>query len=169
MIWKSHYLVTGVAVFALTENILATAAAVHGSVLPDAIEFLFPRKMIKHRGITHWWPVYLVPILIILSGFRAWGIDPLISLNEAWNMYISFQVLDFIRVILMNVLLWILVGACFHIVEDTLTGYIPFLTPYDRRKIHIFFYPGAPKEYAFDLVFCTLVGAIKYAQIHGYF
>lgn len=169
MIWKSHNLVTGVAVFALTENIFATACAVQGSVLPDALEFLFPRKLIRHRGITHWWPIYCVPLASMYWWFHVQGIPPLITLSEAWNLLQTIPLIPLAKLALINYFFWVFIGAVMHILEDTLTGYIPVLTPHDERKIHIFFYPGSPKEYSFDIVFCLCVAFLKYAQLRGVF
>jgi membrane-bound metal-dependent hydrolase YbcI (DUF457 family) len=51
MTWKSHTLVTGAAVLAVTLDPKFAATAVVGSVLPDKIEFILP--FLKHRGNSH--------------------------------------------------------------------------------------------------------------------
>lgn len=165
MIWKSHNLVTGVAVFGLTGNLIATVSAIQGSVLPDAIEFFFPKKWIRHRGITHWFPVYLMPVMVLYIIMSRWGVSPVLSINEIMELLQSGSLEFITKTVGMSYIFWVLVGALFHILEDTLTGYIPIFSPYDRTKFHIFFYPGAPKEYLFDFVFTVTVLGLKLYQI----
>lgn len=151
MLWKSHNLITFTGVLTATLNPLAAVASVAGATIPDAIELYFD-GWIKHRTITHWWPMYLVPLLLV-------GL--VLHINEGfWYDFDSARVaLDyltpggFIIEFCLNCLFWFLVGCLCHIVEDLTTGYVPLLSPKDARKWKILFYPGSPKEFFFDLFF----------------
>lgn len=164
MIWKSHYFVTGITVFAITENPVATFFAIQGAVLPDALEFLVPFKLIRHRGITHWWPIYLLPVIAIYLAMLHLGLNPLITPNELIWILQNFTIHEITKIILITGIYWILIGALLHLVEDLFTGYLPFLTPYDRKKIKILFYPGSSKEYIFDYSYLFVILFIKLFQ-----
>lgn len=60
MRWVSHKPVTAAIVYAATGDLLASAVAMVGSVVPDLIEYPF-MGLIRHRGITHLWPLYVIP------------------------------------------------------------------------------------------------------------
>lgn len=82
----------------------------------------------------------------------------------------AYQLLDgvwFLLVAFLNYTFWFLVGCLCHIAEDLLTGYVPILSPTDERKIHIFFYPGSPNEYIFDLLFTIGCIVLKVPYIHS--
>lgn len=154
MIWKSHHLVTAAGVFAVTGNPLAAIIASSSATFPDLWE-MESLGMIKHRTFTHWFPIYLVPLIGLLIYLHITG-GLWYSLRDLFWFMDHLPMAEFFVVMMLNALVWILIGCLCHIAEDLLTGYVPFKTPSDRRKIHIFFYPGAPKEYFFDILFVCL-------------
>ena len=151
MLWKSHTLITFTGILAVTMNPIAAAAAVPGATFPDAVE-IYTGGMFKHRTFTHWFPIYLIPMLGILyflyRNQGIWG-----QWNDIWEAFQLLNTLGFWLVFVLNSLLWFLVGCLCHIVEDSLTGYIPIRTPNDEHTLRIFFYPGSPKELIFDMAF----------------
>ena len=66
MRWVNHKPVTAAIVYAATGDILAAAIAMVSSVVPDLIEHPF-MGLIKHRGMTHLWPFYLIPFIVLVS------------------------------------------------------------------------------------------------------
>jgi hypothetical protein len=66
MRWVSHKPVTAAIVYAATGDLQASAIAMVGSVVPDLIEYPF-MGLIKHRGITHLWPLYLLPFAALVA------------------------------------------------------------------------------------------------------
>lgn len=151
MLWKSHTLVTFTGILAITMNPLAACASVPGATFPDALE-IYTGGMLKHRTITHWFPVYLIPLAII-----GWFLYRNQGIWMTWkDVAEALQILSafgFWLVFTLNCSLWFLVGCLCHIVEDTLTGYVPLWKPDDQHTIRILFYPGSPKELFFDLAF----------------
>ena len=151
MLWKSHNLITFTGVLTATMNPLSALSAMAGATIPDAIELYFD-GWIKHRTITHWWPMYLVPLAIIAA---------VLYMNQGFwygvrDIQAAVNYLDsvgFIIELSLNILFWFFIGCLCHIVEDMTTGYIPILTPKDEHTWKILFYPGSPKEFFFDCFF----------------
>ena len=165
MIWKSHRLVTFMGVLAVTENPLAAFFATSGAVFPDYSELPF-MGLLKHRTITHWFPIYLIPALVIyFLLYRNQGLW--MSIKDIKDAYQLLDGVWFLWVALLNYTFWFLVGCLCHIAEDLLTGYVPILGPTDERKLHIFFYPGSPNEYIFDLLFTVCCVALKVPYIQS--
>lgn len=57
MKWWSHKVLTGLTVWAVTADVVATACAVTGSVAPDSLELLSGNRL-AHRKWTHWAPLW---------------------------------------------------------------------------------------------------------------
>lgn len=163
MKWKSHQLITGMAVWAITDNPILAGIAMQGAVLPDALEFCIPKSLVPHRTWTHWWPIYALPLMVCSAYLYTWQVPYRISwldMIDGWLQYgmpmlAGYAVLGS---------WWLVFGAICHILEDVCTGYIPLWTPYDRkqRRYPILFYPGSPKEYVFTTVICLSIGLFKY-------
>ena len=127
-----------------------------GSTLPDSVEGIGanPRKRRKvrllnlsHRGVSHWYMVYLIPFLALLA--IEWGILPplnyifynLLSPNfppanflpSNFSLPSIFHSDFFSWQSLPPMISFFFVGACLHILGDMLCGTVPGLTPYSRR------------------------------------
>lgn len=160
MIWSSHRIVTGASVFALSQNLIGSFAAVSGSTFPDALDMTFP---LKHRGISHWFVIYLVPL--ILDYYFLMDRYLLLRFPDFIDLFSVFPLTFAIRYLIGNYLFWFFVGCLFHILEDSLTGYIPIRSPSDKVSIYHPFYTGSSKETAFVSVwgiFCLAIVFAKY-------
>ena len=163
MLWTSHQLVTFMGVLAVTGNPVASLLSSMAAVFPDAVE-IATGGFIKHRGISHWFPVYLVPCVI-----------DAIYLHHADALWITqadihsiFENGFTINLLIGNIFFWWFIGCLCHIVEDLLTGYIPIKNPSHRWKWKILFYPGSPKEYVFDIlwVICAMTMIAVNQNVH---
>lgn len=157
MIWRSHRIVTGSFIFALTGNFVAALSAVSGSVFPDSLEMTCP--FIRHRTVGHWWLPYAVLMVLIFSFILKFHLLP-----DSLSFLTLFRSYDFSSVgvyIFANCIFWFLAGCICHIAEDSLTGYVPLWRPRDK-KIHFRkFYTGSPKEDTFVffwviMMFCVV-------------
>lgn len=155
MIWRSHRIVTGITVFACTQSLLATFAAIRGSTFPDNLELKLP---MKHRGASHWFPCYLLPMLILAVCYKDFPLT--LFTNDLIAIVATPDPSIFIPAILRSLLFWFLAGSLFHILEDTLTGYVPILSPSDQRQWWHPFYTGSLKEDFFVLVYTLGLGGL---------
>mgnify|MGYP007047920545 CR=1 FL=1 len=156
MIWRSHRIVTGLTIFACTQSLIAAIAATTGSTFPDQVDMKLP---LKHRGFSHWFPVYLVPALLLLPLFPA-EYHLIYSCQESALLLLFAEPAYALAVFLRNLLFWFLIGALLHIMEDTFTGYIPVTSPKDRRSWYRPFYTGSPKENLYVLSYAILLIAV---------
>lgn len=156
MIWRSHRIVTGITVFACTQSLLATFAAVSGSTFPDNLELKLP---MKHRGASHWFPCYAIPAFILAMCF--YSEIPLILFSQDLLSLIAAPDLFIVSVIILrSFFFWFLIGALFHILEDTFTGYVPIMSPRDQRQWWHPFYTGSLKEDFFVLFYTLSLGGL---------
>lgn len=138
MKWVNHQIVTGVAMYALTDDLLLTGAAVLGAVIPDKIEGnpwqkrRFWRWNMTHRGWSHCPTVYLT---IIGAIYFLVAQGTLVSYTSLWmrDMGIAF-----------------FMGAIFHIIEDAFCGKVPLLTPAMKVGVRVF-KVGSIGEYLFAI------------------
>lgn len=163
MTWKSHKIVTATSVFALTNNILFALIAAMGSIFPDRIEYLvYSERELqrKHRTVSHWFIPYL---MVVISDYIFLIKNQLFiaNLNDFRYMWTQNELSHFIIVIVMNILLWYCIGCLFHILEDTLCGSIPFLSPTHKIKLIRLFYVGSKKEYFYSFGFSILIILLK--------
>ena len=125
MKWVSHQIVTGVAVFAATDDMLLTAAAMAGAIFPDKVEGN-PRAgscwlwRSRHRGWSHW-PLLYVALIGLFARVAEIAQVPPAPLADAVRIGTFFCV-----------------GALLHILEDALCGKVPFLTPAQKVGIRLF-------------------------------
>lgn len=143
MKWINHEIVTGVAVYAMTEDPLLAIYSMAGAILPDKVEGSPYKKSKKaywqwrqkHRGWSHYPMLYFVLwcLLSYLAGrpeYAAFG--ELLTIGQ-----------------------YVMIGALLHILEDAVCGKVPFLTP--KKKIGVrLFKVGSTGEYLFVIV--ILVG-----------
>lgn len=141
MKWCNHKLTTFAMVYAATGGVVAASVAAVSSTLPDVLEF---RGVIRHRTITHWPYLYLVPAIILISQFR--------EQSAKLAPYIF---------------LFILIGCLCHLAEDALskTG-IPYILPYGPRAGLDLYITGKPSEYFAAMI---LTGVSTWiAWLNGY-
>lgn len=144
MKWVNHEIVTGVIVYAATENPLAALYSMAGAVLPDKLEGN-PRSgnywkwRSRHRGWSHWPMLYILLLGLQLRMMKD-GMD-------------SFSDMGTIGVFLC-------VGALLHIIEDAFCGKVPFITPWQKIGIKLF-QVGSVTEYLFSIVLVLLCYMLK--------
>jgi len=125
MQWKNHRLTTCAIVYSLTGSIPATAIATASSVLPDVMEarLLKNISLVKHRTLTHYPWLYLVPAVIL------W------RLLQSGPNYVGYLVF------------FILVGCLCHLAEDFMSrSGIPLLTPGGKHTGLNFYITKCPSE-----------------------
>ena len=137
MKWINHQIVTGMAVYAVTGNLLFAACSMAGAVLPDKIEGN-PREAAsywswrsRHRGWSHWPMLYALLLglqLEIMGGGQLSSLTDMLSIGT----YLS-------------------IGALLHIAEDALCGKVPFITPWQKVGVKLFSV-GSVTEYLFAIV-----------------
>ena len=156
MKWINHQVVTGVIVYAVTEDLLLTSFSMAGAIFPDKVEGN-PRGGLsswgwrsRHRGWSHWPLLYLAFIGLLakwqgassLPGF--FGSSAFLSLEETP----------------LNLGIALCIGALLHIAEDAVCGKVPLLTP--NRKVGIrLFTVGSITEYLFALGVVLLCYAVR--------
>ena len=137
--------------------------ASYSSHLPDKIEqdiFITSHTWEKyHRTFFHWLPLYLFLIYFLYSYL---AINNMFLPTNEPSQFLSLLRSNpinngYLPIIIGNMFLWALVGCVFHILEDSICGKIPLLSPFRKVKIIRLFYTGSAKEYLFDIVFCILI------------
>jgi membrane-bound metal-dependent hydrolase YbcI (DUF457 family) len=106
MRWQNHKVCTVCMVFAVGGRVLPAILAGLGSVLPDLLE----AGLVRHRTLTHWFPLYFVAALIFVPMARVFF----------WPAGL--------------VVACLLLGCLCHLVQDGLSrGGVPLFTPDGRR------------------------------------
>lgn len=130
----------------INHRIISTGIAVLSGAKPEGIIGAFVGATfpdidlavgIRHRTITHWLPIYLLPLGILLAMADRFQEHPL----------------------LFESLLWFLLGAILHLVEDIGTpAGLPILTPFPKKNFSLkFTKTGGRLEYVLSLsVFIAL-------------
>ena len=166
MIWASHRIVTGISVFTLSSSMIGALAAVSGSTFPDSLDMTFP---LKHRGVSHWFAVYVVPL--ILDFYFIMDRYFFLHFSDYMNLFQVFPFELACKYLLGNLFFWFMIGCLCHIIEDSLTGYIPIRSPHDKVSLWHPFYTGSPTENVFVLVFSLFCLALVFFRywLTGYF
>lgn len=141
MKWINHQIVTGFIVYAATDNALFVASSIVGAVIPDRIEGSPPTESAaywkwrkNHRTWSHYPPLYL-------------------GLMAAAQIAIEYFQNPKVELVL-SLLIYALVGAVLHIVEDGICGKVPIFTPRRKHGIKLFTV-GSWREYFFaGLIVC---------------
>ena len=164
MKWKQHKLVTGVCVFACTGNLIGAIIASAASIFPDAIEYWMPGAWQEHhRKTSHWFPIYLFPLLF------AWSIlEAKQGFFSSPAQYISFLAIhstESMIFVALNFSFWFFVGCLCHLAEDAFCGGIPVFYPTERPKwFPRLFYVGKPSEYIFSYSLVLIALFVAYPQ-----
>ena len=135
MKWINHQVVTGFIVYAATDDALFVASSIIGAVIPDRVEGSPPQESRaywkwrkNHRTWSHYPPLYIA--LIAAAQFAmTYFPDPKVEL-------------------ILNLLIYALVGALLHIVEDGICGKVPIFLPRRKHGIKLF-KVGSWQEYFF--------------------
>lgn len=151
MIWQSHRVITGVTIFLTTQSAFATFAALSGSIFPDKLDI---GLSLKHRGVSHWWPIYLLPLPLVYFFWISQYL--LLPFPDYLNLVLHYPTSVTIRLLSGNWAFWFLIGSLLHILEDAFTGYIPLRTPKDWFNIYRPFYTGSPQETHFVIVYSLI-------------
>lgn len=150
MKWINHEVVTGVIVYAATDDLLLTIYSMAGAIVPDKLEGMpgnadYWSWRSRHRGWSHWPVLYA-----LLYGLIAW--------NEG-NPDAAFRFGE-----LAQIGQYFCIGALLHIAEDALCGKVPFLLP--SRKVGVkLFKVGSFTEY----FVCIAIVAVCYGlKVNGW-
>lgn len=150
MKWINHEIVTGVLVYAVTEDPLLSVFSMAGAILPDKVEGSPFKKSKKeywkwrqrHRTWSHWPVIY----------FALWCLTKYLL---AQPEYAAFT--DPLRIAE-----YMMIGSLLHIAEDAVCGKVPLLSP--KKKVGIrLFKVGTTGEYIFVICFLVVVYMI-YSQ-----
>ena len=143
MKWLNHQIVTGFIVYAATDNALFVASSIVGAVIPDRVEGSPPKDnneywqwRRRHRTWSHYPILYFALIGLLLFA----------------KDYCQSIGLNFVKTTpFIDVLIFALIGALLHIVEDGICGKVPIFTPHSKHGIKLF-EVGSWKEYAFSII-----------------
>lgn len=149
MKWINHRIVTGVAMYAVTDSLLLTGIGVLGSTFPDKIEGnpwqtrRFWRWNLAHRGWSHAPLIYLI---MIGAMYFAVSQTVIVSMTDIFlrDMAVAF-----------------FLGALLHIMEDAFCGKVPLVTPSYKVGLSLF-KVGSFAEYLFAAVCVVVILAAKY-------
>lgn len=153
MNWSNHRALTGVAVYTITNDMMCGVIAGMASVIPDAIEGSWQGENYqawqkRHRKESHWVIPYLAAFsLCLLVGIvlpLPKGLEEVIAMLAADSFLLYMAV--FIKIISL-----ILLGAIFHIIEDSICGKVPFIHVEQRIGIKLF-YVNTWQEKAFTVL-----------------
>lgn len=159
MKWVNHKILTFTVVFAFSKSLFGAIFASLGSTIPDALEVFLPGDKKKiHRTLTHWWVIYLIPVLVMWFSFKEFFLEhPLYrpSLTSFYLLLTANQQQE------LKIWLWssffVLIGCLLHILEDAFTvGKVPFLHPMRKEVGLKLFKTGSTAEFVFVLVISGL-------------
>lgn len=149
MKWINHKIITFSLVYGATGDLIGSAIAGGASIFPDLIEgkdFQSERWKKRHRTFSHWF----------LFWACLWFVFFLLARNILGTNILERFTLYNERVIY-YVLFFILTGWVLHIVEDAVSGGIPFLHP--TKKVYTFrlFRTGSFWEYLLTSIIAIFV------------
>ncbi len=143
MKWKTHKVVTALAVWVLTYEPVATIFAAAGSVFPDALEFLVYGSQVprwKHRTFSHWILPYLIllPLFFFLTSYSYfkgfYSLFHSITFSDILSLLKTFNQEGLFLKFVFYALFWFVVGAILHVLEDALTGKVPHPLSFNYRR-----------------------------------
>ena len=113
MKWVNHQVLTGVIVYAATDDMLLTIYSMAGAIFPDKVEgnphagnYWSWRS--RHRGWSHW-PLLYLGLIFFLSRLEEGQLTALPTAD------------------LTTIGIYICIGALLHIAEDAVCGKVPLL------------------------------------------
>jgi len=149
--WINHQILTGVAVYTVTGNLLFAAYSMAGAILPDKME-ANPREAknywtwrSRHRGFSHWPVPYLLVMAVLLIVDRR-----NLSSMDMWEIS--------------TIGIYIMIGALLHIAEDAVCGKVPLLKLSQKVGLK-FFKVGSFSEYFFVIALVLLLFVWKQMNV----
>lgn len=146
MKWVNHQVLTGVIVYAATDDMLLTIYSMAGAIFPDKVEgnphtgnYWSWRS--RHRGWSHW-PLLYLGLIFFLSRFEEGQLTALPTAD------------------LTTIGIYICIGALLHIAEDAVCGKVPLLTPYQKVGVRLFKVGSVP-EYLFTIAAVLLCYGLR--------
>ena len=139
MKWLTHEVVTGVIVYAATDDPLAAVYSMAGAIVPDKVEGNPFKRHLAHRGWSHWPVLY-----VLLAGVFARGQE-----------YLGFELGT-----VGEIGFFMAMGALLHIAEDAICGKVPFFTPWQKIGVKLF-KVGSVGEYLAALLIILATYGIK--------
>ena len=165
MKWINHKILTGVTVYAITNDIGFSIVAALGSVFPDFIEGMGPIEKGQqysipkgHRKYSHWFIPYVIAVLFSFfyaSHFFA-GIP---GSRELFTLLLQRKIPIF--PILSLFCLFFFLGCIFHILEDAICGKVPLFNPMKKEFGIKLFYVGSLTEYTVTFSCVIIVIILK--------
>ena len=145
--WINHQVITGMAVYTVTGNLLFAAYSMAGAVLPDKMEGN-PRTAksywswrSRHRGWSHWPAPYLAVIAFLLIVDRR-----SLAAMDMWDLSL--------------IAMYAMMGALLHIAEDAVCGKVPLFRLSQKLGIRLFTV-GSFTEYLFSIAAVLLLYLLK--------
>jgi len=176
--WYSHRIITGIFTFILTNDFVATTAAIVGSILPDKLEgrnqsrnlrdqyknFPLLYNTNEHRKFSHLLVVYaaLVAVLFLLTySMKNYLILKLPSLVKKVISH-RFTLIN-LYALLSYVFTFFFFGALLHVLQDLLFGGVPIFTPYQKFGLKL--KTGGVVEYI--ILFLSFVIFVLFIKSRG--
>lgn len=170
MKWINHKILTGVTVYAVTNDIGFSLVSAFGSVFPDFVEGREPiekgyRKYSQqyslpkgHRKYSHWFIPYAVGCLCALFYTKRFfaGIP---GSRELFTLLLQRKIPIF--PILSLFCLFFFLGCIFHILEDAICGHVPLFNPGKKEFGIRLFYVGSLTEYTVTFSAAIIVIILK--------
>ncbi len=129
MKWQNHKLCNAAIIYGITGNLRATILSSIGAVLPDILEL---NGVIRHRTITHYPYIYIVPAILLIPFMHT-------------NIYYM-------------TLFWVIIGCIIHLILDSASkSGIPYIRPYGNDKIAFNLYTTHHISEWYISIFITLI------------
>jgi len=146
MTWSSHKLTTAAIAYALGLPVEGIVFATAASTYTDAIEFVL---RLRHRGISHFWGIYLTLFLVAHFNLLNFNLTPPIPFLLEW-------------------LEWFALGCLLHLFEDAMSKSGIGLFPYSTRKIKLgeLYVTGQISEYLVAFAIVAVCLGIKAWLVH---
>lgn len=160
-----YYLITNMG-FSYIPGLLCSIGVFCGAKAPDYLEITYGlgkgrRSIFRHRGITHWWALWLIPLIMIYSA--------LLSINGQKNSVYDLLINN--NIYLLNfqnieyfyfALLGFLIGGISHILTDLPNKRgVPIFTPFDSFSLNLW----ESGKFEKTIIFLVSLGSIYYINL----
>jgi inner membrane protein len=140
-----------------------------GAIFPDWIEgkdYESERWRRKHRTFSHYLFGWLLVLgLILILGYLRFKGFPW-EVKGSWLFEIGLRVSKevWVWLLMFYIGFYFVLGSILHVLEDALTGKVPFLNPWRRSFGVRLFSVGSLSERVFVIVFLVCVGLIFWGR-----
>lgn len=134
MKWVNHKVITFGIIFLLTHDFVKSFISMTGSIIPDAVEgynYGSEQWKTRHRKLSHWLLGYVL-LLGGLIGYSLFMQKGIFIWNIKYNDLISNIVRGDIENTVLFVSIFLILGSVLHILEDSISGKVPFVSPKQR-------------------------------------